>query len=349
MRGLLCVFISFTASSCVFSSEDPGDVEPLGGSRTVQGNVVDFETNQPVTGSASIATSGLLPEPMITTEGAVFTITGVPENSAFQIKASAPGHRDTFSSAVIVGTTDVREVAASVVSDTFLAGLATGFGVTMTAGRGVLLARVVNDQGQPKAGVAASNFVLGGASVSGPKFLGDNKQPLPTAISTSASGWVVFFEVAPGVVSLTPATTATATLDMPISPIAAGTVTIVQIKATDGALVLPKNVSFANQILPIFRLVSEGGRGCVACHSGGGIGKDLGGLMLDAGANLAYKELTVEDPLRVQRLAPEKSELLTYPSREDPPDRHPNATFTSPLDPDYLKILVWIREGAQDN
>ena len=43
------------------------------------------------------------------------------------------------------------------------------------------------------------------------------------------------------------------------------------------------------------------------------------------------------------------SQLLTYPSREDPPDRHPNVTFTSPLDPDYLKILVWIREGAKDN
>jgi hypothetical protein len=136
---------------------------------------------------------------------------------------------------------------------------------------------------------------------------------------------------------------------MPVSPVEAGSVTLAQIAAADGAPVLPRNVSFQNQILPIFRLVSEGGRGCTACHSGGGIGKDLGGLMLDAGANLTYKELVQEDPLRVQTAMPEKSQILTYPSRETPPDRHPNATFTGPLDPDYLKILVWIREGAKEN
>ncbi len=34
--------------------------------------------------------------------------------------------------------------------------------------------------------------------------------------------------------------------------------------------------------------------------------------MLDSGTNQVYKELTEEDPLRVQIAAPEKSELLTY-------------------------------------
>jgi len=46
---------------------------------------------------------------------------------------------------------------------------------------------------------------------------------------------------------------------------------------------------------------------------------------------------------------PEKSLLLTMPSAESPPDSHPNVTFTGPQDPDYLKILVWVREGAKDN
>jgi hypothetical protein len=349
MRGLLCVLISIsiTAPSCVFSSEDPGDVEPLGGSRTVEGTVVDFESDQPVSGAASIATSGLVPEPTITTQGAAFTIKGVPENSAFQILASAPSHRPTFSTAVIVGTDDVREAHAAVVSDAFVTTLASGFGVTPSAGRGILLARVVNDRGEPKAGVAASNFALAGANP--PKFLSDTKAPLPNATATSASGWVIFFEVTPGVASLGLATNASVTLAMPVSSITAGAVTLAEIRATDGAAVLPKNVSFANQIVPIFRPLGEGGRGCAACHSGGGIGKDLGGLTLDAGANLIYKELTQEDPLRVQIASPEKSQLLTYPSREDPPDRHPNVTFTGPLDPDYLKIQVWIKEGAKDN
>ena len=349
MRGLLCVLISVTASSCIFSSEDPGDDEPLGGSRTVEGNVVDFESGQPITGSASVSTSGLVPEPLISTQGATFTIKGVPENSAFQILASAPAHRPTFSTSVIVGTDDVRDTRATVVSDSFMTALAAGFNVTPSTGRGILLARVVNDRGEPKAGVAATNFTLTGASVSPPRFLSDTKAPLPNATATTASGWVVFFEVAPGVVSLGVGTGATVTLDMPDSPISAGTVTLAEVRATDGAVVLPRNVSFANQIIPIFRPLGEGGRGCAACHSGGGIGRDLGGLTLDASANLIYKELTQEDPLRVQLATPEKSELLTYPSREVPPDRHPNVTFTGPLDPDYLKILVWIREGAKDN
>jgi hypothetical protein len=37
------------------------------------------------------------------------------------------------------------------------------------------------------------------------------------------------------------------------------------------------------------------------------------------------------------------------PSAENPPDSHPNITFTGPEDADYLKLLVWIREGAKNN
>ena len=107
---------------------------------------------------------------------------------------------------------------------------------------------------------------------------------------------------------------------------------------------MPTNVSFSTQVFPIFSA-----RGCVACHSGGGPGKDLGGLMLDGGANLAYKELTMENPLRANKSMPEKSLVLTMPSAESPSDGHPNVTFTGPQDPDYLKILVWIREGAKQN
>jgi hypothetical protein len=350
MRGLLCVFISLTASSCFFTSEDPDDGgnEPLGGSRTVVGTVVDFESGQPIAGAASVATSGLLPEPMIAEQGAAFTITGVPENSAFQILATAPAHRPTFSEAVIVGTDDLRDVKVASVSDTFITNLAAGFQIMPSTTRGILLARVVTEAGAPKAGVAKANFVLDG-SVSGPFFLGDDRQPLPNATATSASGWVVWFEVTPGVAKLGIPGAATTTLDMAISPISAGTVTIAQIRAADGAPVMPQNISFENQIVPIFQPLAEGGRGCAACHSGNGIGRDRGGLTLDGGNRLIYKELVTEDPMRVQRLAAEKSELLTYPSREDPPDRHPNVTFTSPLDPDYLKILVWIREGAKEN
>jgi hypothetical protein len=132
---------------------------------------------------------------------------------------------------------------------------------------------------------------------------------------------------------------------MAASPVGAGAVTIANVKVTDGAPPpLPMNVSFSQQVFPIFT-----NRGCIACHSGNGAGRDLGGLTLDGSANLVHKELTEEDPTRAHAANPETSLVLTMPSAESPPDGHPNVTFTGPTDPDYLKILVWLREGAKSN
>ena len=225
--------------------------------------------------------------------------------------------------------------------------LVTAAGSLPSAAKGILLLRLVDDQGNPKAGVANMNIVLADATgVSAPKFLDAQLAPAVNATASSASGWVVFFEVPPGVVSLgQAAATATATLAMPTSPVAGGAVTIATAVVTDGTpAALPMNVSFQTKVFPIFTA-----RGCVSCHSGNGPGRDLGGLTLDGSANLVFKELTVESTKRVQTLTPEKSLLLTMPSAESPSDGHPNVTFTGPQDPDYLKILVWIREGAKDN
>jgi cytochrome c551/c552 len=224
--------------------------------------------------------------------------------------------------------------------------LASGFTVTPTAANGILLLHLVDGQGAAKSGVAGTNIVLAGATgATGPKFLDAQLAP-STATASTASGWVMFFEVPPGVVSLGQAVNATATLAMPTSPVAAGAITIANVVVTDGAPpALPMNVSFAQTVFPIFT-----NRGCVACHSGNGPGRQLGGLMLDGSTNLAYKELTgPENPLRVQTAMPEKSLVLTMPSAESPADGHPNVTFTGPQDLDYLKILTWIKEGAKDN
>ena len=319
---------------------------PLGGSLMVTGQVVDFQTGAAIASAASVTTSGLLPPPQVTTQGADFTIAGIVENSAFQILASAPPtHRATFSSAVVVTTSDVDGVRAPAVSEALLADLATSFGITPTAAKGVLFVHLVDaSTGAPKAGVPGSNLIVAGGAV-GPKFLDANLAAAPAATTSSASGWAVFFEVPAGTVALGQAVNATVTLDMATSPVNAGVVTLAEAKVTDGALVLPTNVSFASTVYPIFS-----NRGCVNCHSGNGIGKELGGLKLDGSSNSAYRELVLEVPnTRVQTATPENSLVLRYPSREDPPDAHPNITFASAVDPDYLKILVWIREGAKDN
>ncbi|MBA3817482.1 MAG: hypothetical protein H0X17_01195 [Deltaproteobacteria bacterium] len=341
-RHLFCVF-ALVAVACGDDSPTDG---PLGGSLTVTGEVVDFQGGAAVAAGASVSASGITPPPTISSQGAAFTITEVPENSVFQILASAPpSYRATFSQVVEVTTSDLDGVKAPVLKETYLASLATAFAVTPTAARGVLVLRVVDQAGTPKSGVAAPNLVLaGGADIRGPFFLDATGMPTPAATTTSASGLVVFFEVAPGVVSMAQPATATVAIDMATSPVAAGSVTLAEAVAIAGAPpVLPTNVSFAQQVFPIFA-----GRGCVACHSGNGPGRDLGGLKLDGGANLVYKELLVESTTRVRVATPEMSTLLTKPLREEPPN-HQTATFASPQDPDYLKILVWIREGAKDN
>jgi hypothetical protein len=278
-------------------------------------------------------------------QGATFTIQGVPDNSTFQILAAAPpSHRATFGPSVDVLLDDVTGVDAPAVSEAFLGNLATAFGVTPSAGTGVLIAQLVDGAGAPRAGIDGGEFALAGG-VNGPHFLDANLMPAPAANASSTSGWVVFFEVPAGVVTVAQPASATVTLDMPGSPINASVVTLARIKVTDGPPpALPTSVSLAAQIMPIFTQ-----RGCVACHSGGGIGKELGQLKLDGPSSQVYSELVTEDPTRVVLGTPEASLVLTMPSRESPADRHPNVTFASASDPDYVKILVWIREGAKNN
>jgi hypothetical protein len=334
-----CLVLLCALSAC---GSDNSSSDVLGGSLTVDGDVYDFQTGAVLTSAASVSTTALLPLPTITASGAHFTIDGVPENSAFQILASsAPTHRQTYSPAVEVISDDRDGVKAYAVAEQFITTMSTGFGVTPSAAKGVLLIRLVDGAGAAKSGVAANTITLANAAGAvGPKFLDANLAPATSAMVSSASGWAVFFEVPPGIVTL-----GSTTITMPSSAIGAGAVTIADAKVLDGAPpMMPTNVSFSADIFPIFTK-----RGCVACHTGSGPGKDLGGLMLDGGANLAYKELVTETALRVQKATPEKSLLLTMPSAESPSDGHPNVTFTGPQDPDYLKILVWIREGAKQN
>ncbi len=339
---LACLALAFAVGCTDNSSSDV-----LGGSLSVSGTVHDFSSGDEITGAASVSTTALSPLPTVTVEGASFTIDGIPENSVFQILASVPTtHRATNSQVIEVTRSDLDGVKVPTVSEQFLSTLATGFGVTPSAANGVLLVHLVDGSGTAKANVDGGNLVLANAAgANGPKFLDAAMMPAPTATASTASGWAVFFEVPPGAITLAQAATADVTLDMATTPVGAGAVTIAEVKVTDGApTTLPTNVSFMNQVYPIFTK-----RGCVACHTGGGPGKDLGGLMLDGSANLAFKELTQENPLRANPSMPEMSLVLRMPSAESPPDAHPNVTFTGPTDPDYMTILAWITEGAKLN
>jgi hypothetical protein len=328
-------------------TDEDGGTDP--GGLAVSGQVVDFATGEVIAGTASVSTRGLDPAPVVIVDGAAFAMDPIPANSLFHVLSAAPPtHRATYAGVEVLDAS-LEGIEVPALAESYLATLSTGFGVSPTAARGVLLARAVDATGQPRAGVSGAAFTVP-PGARGPFFLDAQLQPAPAATATSASGWVVFFELEPGLVGLTAAANAQVTLEMAQSPVAPAAATIARVVVTDGANVLPTNVSFQTQVRPIFQL-----RGCEACHSGSGPGRDLGNLTLDGSPQLIYRELVEEEgaltvgPRRIDLQMPEMSQVLTMPSAEDPPDRHPNVTFTGPNDPDYQLLLVWIREGARQN
>jgi hypothetical protein len=334
-RCMISAAVVWTGCSFQGDASDPSTV-------TVQGQVVDFQTGAAVDATTDVAVSGLIPPPAVDRQGAAFTIAGVPENSAFEIRAAAPIHRSTYSP-VVVTASGIDGLKAPVVGEAFVTDLAAAFGAAPSPSGGIVLLHLVDAMGRPQAGVAATDFAIAGST--GPRFLDGNLKAAVAATASSTSGWAVFFDVPAGLVGLSQGPSSVTTIDMPTLPSAAGVVTIAEGKVTRGAPVLPRNVSFAAQVVPMFSA-----RGCAACHSGGGPGKDQGGLTLAGSSNLIYRELVEERPgIRVNLALPERSLVLTMPSAEDPPDPHPTIVFTGPRDPDYLKLLVWIREGAKQN
>lgn len=314
---------------------------------SVSGTVVDFESGASIEGSASVSTDGLSPAPTVSMTGAQFTVEGVAPFSTFHLLASSPpNYRSTYNVVVETADSNVSNLELAALHEDFVDSLYTEF--ALDADGGFLLAQLVDDSGAPRAGVPGDVFALDDAVV-GPYFLDEERQPDAELSQSSASGYALFFQVEPGLASLGAAPDSGWTMAMADSPVAARTATLATITVSEGALEVPSGVSFAQDVAPIFEE-----RGCVLCHDGGGIGKDLGGLHLNGAAEKMFRELTQElsPSLGITRVDPENPEesiLLTYPSREDPPDDHPNATFLSKSDPDYLTILGWIQEGALQN
>lgn len=314
----------------------------------VNGTVRDFETGQPVSGSATVSTDGLSPAPTVSINGADFTIQGIPPFSVFHILAgSPPNYRSTYNVATEVTDRHLMDVDIYVASESYLSGLVSAFGVQ--AGSSVILARVVDESGNPMSGVPGTAFELD-ASIAGPFFLDENRAPAPALSETSSSGYVVLFNAPAGLLSVQALAGSGYSMVMADSPVATTAATLAEIKVTIGEQVtMPTNVSFARDVAPIFTR-----RGCQLCHDGGGIGKDLGNLHLNGATEKMYRELAEElsptyATLRIDRINPEASLLLTMPSREEPADPHPNVTFVSKADPDYLTILAWITEGGLNN
>ncbi len=323
---------------------DDEEVIPL----LVAGSLVDFQTGDSLS-SGAINVDGISPPPSVTLVGGNFEIAGIPPYSNFHLLASSPPtHRSTYGSVIVTEDIDVDGLVIETLSEDFVASLHAEFGVADSATLSVVLGKLVDENGSALAGVPGTAFQLE-PTMQGPFFLDADRAPDLRLSESSSSGYVVIFDVEPGLVSFQASPGATVSLAMADSPAAARAVTLAEIVVQDGDVVIPTGVSFSADVAPIFD-----NRGCVTCHSKNGIGKDLGGLHLNGEVNKMHKELTEEvserhQIVRVNLETPAESLMLTLPSKEDPPDVHPNSTFLSAADADYLTILGWIQEGALNN
>jgi hypothetical protein len=321
------------------------------GTLAASGAIVDWKDGSAVTGITAMSVIDMVPPPTVTVTGSMFSIANVQPFSVFgMVVMGAGGYRTTYDPITRIDGDPLTALSASVVSEAYLTQLETAFSLTATAGKGIVIARFVDAMGKPISGIPTSAIAIDNAAPPiAPKVLASDRSPMAGATSTSGSGAVVLYDLAPGQLTLTAMTGAGYTFSTPVATIAADAVTLVDIATTVGTVTPPKNVSFGTSVIPIFTK-----RGCVNCHSGGGPGKQLGGLMLDGGKPNIYKNLTVDispnfNTTRVDLTTPAKSLVLTMPGYENPPDQHPIVVFASTGDPDYQTILVWITEGAKNN
>ncbi|MEE9393333.1 MAG: hypothetical protein V3W41_12595 [Planctomycetota bacterium] len=119
--------------------------------------------------------------------------------------------------------------------------------------------------------------------------------------------------------------------------------------------VVAATVSFASDVYPIFGV---GGQGCDGCHTGVGAG---GGMELDGtpAQVLAMIQMQVDDSTlmtgisgpRANPCDPANSPILLKPLdiATGGVAHSGGILFANTSDPDYITILTWLQEGAQDN
>ena len=348
--SIICALFLATTFACGGdeSGGDDGTVVDEIPSFGVTGQVVDFETNQPVTGSATVTVEGIVPAPTVSTTGSDFTIEGIPPASVFHLLGGAgPDYVSTYSFAEVIDA-DQSDLVAPVVSKTYLDALATEFGVTPDDTKSILIGRVLDENGDPLPNIAAEDFDIPEQTlVMGPFFLDANRAPDVGLTETSASGYFVFFDLDPQPLAVAAAQGSAYQLSMAVSPAAADVVTLADVVARPGDQIeLPVNVSFDNDVYPIFE-----NRLCIVCHDKKAEGGKIGDLDLYEKKNInkVYEAITVDtSPLtggsRIDLENPEQSLFLLKPG--PPAGNHPNLTFSGLDDPDYVTILTWIAEGA---
>jgi hypothetical protein len=372
MRRLLYVLaLSFGAAACVGNAPPSGgdDVDAGGGDvdgspdpalLSVSGKTLDYFTGAPLE-SVTLATEGMTPAASGSSDATGNYELEVPPGSVFYASATRANYRPTRSAPIRVAGDSLAMTDLTVVSVNDSRRQYASLGLTPTAGRAVLFGLLLRNNGMPLEGIPLTDIKLVDAQQApvglGPYFFGENGDlvsNLTLDVSTAFGGKarVGFLDVPPGTYTLAVTYTAGTgggggtpeirTYEVPVEAVADGA-TLAQTGGGDDDMTPPAGArSFTTDVLPRLQKAANGGLGCANCHTAGGVAAILQYDLPVADAYAAIMGIPgVVNPPETA----EQSLLLSKPLYEDPPN-HPNATFLTTLDPDYVVILEWIQQGA---
>lgn len=342
--GVLALGLLFIAC-CIAACQEADPLKPKPSVR-LEGIAADWRSGAPLPG-AVIETVGVSPVQMATagSDGS-FTLVSVPINGFVLLTVVAADHVPSVSSAILVGEDPLEGVIAQAVSDADVALFESGFAVTSTAGRGVVLGRAQTLAGAGISAVAAISVLSSAGAFEGPYFIAADGSPAPGALETTADGGFLFFNVIAGDLSVA-ATASNLVFESQATVVMANSWSIVTLPG-DGPGVggsptptpgPPGPQSFADDIVPIFTSRGCTGSGCHRPPTNGG------GLRLNQSAGQIYAAVLS----RCNTANPPNSLLLTKPLFEAAPNHIGGNVFLTTNDPDYQRMLRWITDGAPNN
>lgn len=338
--------LALVASAGVASCSDSGSKDPKPTVR-LSGVVADWRSGDPISG-ALVETIGISPiQSAVSASDGTFTIGSVPINGFVLLRIDAADHVETVSPAILVGEDHLEDVVAQAVSLPDASLFETAFAITDTAGRGVVLGRALSPADAGIAGVSELRILPAGAAFDGPYFLAADGSAAVGATETTGDGGFVFFNVSSGDIAVA-ASAADLAFEQQATVVIADVWSLVTLPG-DGPGVggsptptptgTPGPQSFSADIVPIFTARGCTGSGCHRPPTNGG------GLRLNQSAAQIYPAVLQ----RCNTTDPANSLLLTKPLFEAAPNHTGGNIFLTNTDPDYLRMLRWITDGAPNN
>jgi hypothetical protein len=327
---------------------------------SVSGRTLDYFTGAPLD-MVQLSTEGMTPASSDSSDATSAYELAVPPGSVFFASATRTNYRPTRSAPIRVTDQSLMMTDLTVASVADTRRQYTTLNLTPTAGRAVLFGLLLRNNGTPLEGVPLADIKLVDALNApvglGPYFFGasgDLVSNATLAVSTAFGGKarVGFLDVPPGTYTLKVTYTAGGgggggtptirTYEIPVEAVADGATLAATGGGDDDMTPPPGARTFTMHVYPRLQKAANGGLGCANCHTAGGTAAILQFDLPVADAHAAIRgRLGVVNPPATAAT----SLLLTKPLYEDPPN-HPNATFLTTLDPDYVVIMEWISQGA---